>query len=65
MTSVPRIASVDFLCEDELIVCFTDGRLARLRAEDIYPCAVIEAGLDSAEKEPENGETPNPSSLSA
>jgi hypothetical protein len=53
MDSVPRIVSVDFLSEDELIVFFTDGKLARLRAEDIYPVAILETDWVFPPDEPE------------
>ena len=51
MAYVPKITQVDFLCDDEVIVCFTDGKLARLSAEEVYPKAMEESDLIAPEDE--------------
>ena len=50
---IPRICAVDFLCGDEVIVCFTDGKLALLSAEELYPKAVEESDLIAPEDDAE------------
>ena len=53
MAIVPGINGVDFLCEEEVIVCFADGKLARFSAEELYVRAVEEADLEALGVEPE------------